>query len=197
MKLADTSYAAGLHSRIPHLRLCAALLLCLVLYGCTPFAGPVSTPTPGARPIPAGQAILGGTEAAFTRQYGPPSIQDVYHFVSPTEGVVTIALGMRRIFSGQLTGQLRVQLIYLRPDREWTPHEAEAVYRAFLPEDSVTLGSTPQGGETRYLYRSASLAATLTQSALLDASGKIEPPGHSRCGADRGCLYAAAIPMPA
>jgi hypothetical protein len=134
-------------------------------------------PTPGTGPVPADKAILGGTEAAFTRQYGPPYVQDVYRFETPTDGVVTITLGTRHIFSGRLSGQLRVQLIYLRSDREWTPQETEAVYRGFLPEDSVALGSTLQGGGTKHLYRSASLAATLLQSALLDASGKNEPPG--------------------
>lgn len=91
--------------------------------------------------------------------------------------MITIILGTRHIFSGQLSGQLRVQLIYLRSDREWTPQETEAIYRGFLPEDSVALGSTPQGGGTEHLYRSASLAATFTQSGVLDASGKDEPPG--------------------
>ena len=173
--------------RIPRLRLCAVLLLCLVIYGCAPFALPVSTPTPSTRPVPADRAILGGTEAAFTRQYGPPTtMQGVYLLVTPTNDVVTIALGTRHIFSGQLTGQLRVQLIYLSSDREWTPHEAEAVYQAFLPEDSVALGSTPQGGGTKYLYHSGSLAATFTQSGLLDASGKDEPPGTFEVLCGRG-----------
>jgi hypothetical protein len=153
------------------------IVITLSMSGCTPFAGLVNMPTPGTGPVPADKAILGGTEEAFTRQYGPPTLQDVYRFGTPANAVVTITLGTRHIFSGQLSGQLRVQLIYLRSDREWTLQEAEAVYRAFLPEDSVALGSTPQGAGTKHLYRSASLAATLTQSALLDASGKNESPG--------------------
>lgn len=190
----DTAHPRGGASRrgairIPHLRLCATQLLCLVslvIYGCAPFAGPVSTPTLAARPVPANRAILGGTEAAFTQQYGPPYVQDLYRFITPTNGVVTIALGMRHIFSGQLTGQLRVQLIYLSSDKEWTPHEAESVYQAFLPDDSVALGSTSQGEGTKYLYRSASLAVTLMQSGLLDTSGKTEPPGTFEVLCGRG-----------
>ena len=175
--------------RIPRLHLCAVVLLCLVISGCAPFALPVSTPTPtlSARTIPADRAILGGTEAAFTRQFGPPTtMQGVYRYVTPTNDVVIIALGMRHIFSGPLAGQVRVQLIYLSPEREWTPDEAEAVYRTFLPEDSVALGSTPQDGGTKYLYRSASLAATFTHSGLLDASGKDEPPGTFEVLCGRG-----------
>lgn len=174
--------------RISRLRLCVALLLCLGIYGCAPFTGPVSALTPGVGPVPADRAILGGTEVAFTQQYGPPSLQDVYRFVTPTNAVITITLGTRHIFSGQLSGQLRVQLIYLRSDRELTPPEAEVVYRGFLPEDSVALGSTPQGGGTKHLYRSASLAATFTQSAVLDASGKDEPPGTFEVLCGRGIL---------
>ena len=150
------------------------VVITLGITSCAPFAG---TPTPGTQPVSGDRAILGGTEAAFSRQYGPPYVQDVYRFETPTDGVITITLGTRHIFSGQLSGQLRVQLIYLRPDREWTPQETETIYRGFLPEDSVALGSTPQGGGTQYLYRSASLAATFTQSGLLDASGKNESPG--------------------
>lgn len=190
----DTAYPRGGAGqrgaiRIPCPRLCAAVLLCLVslvIYGCAPFVGHGSTRTPGAMPVPADRAILGGTEAAFTRQYGPPYVQDLYRFVTPNAGTVTIALGMRHIFSGQLTGQLRVQLIYLSSDKEWTPHEAEVVYQAFLPDDSVALGSTPQSGGTKRLYHSVSLAATLMQSGLLDTSGKDEPPGTFEVLCGRG-----------
>lgn len=159
--------------------------MALCMSGCAPFAG---TPTPGTQPVPGGRAILGGTEAAFTRQYGPPYVQGAYRFETPTDGVITIILGTRHIFSGQLSGQLRVQLIYLRSDREWTPPEAEVVYRGFLPEDSVALRSAPQGGGTQYLYRSASLAATFTQSGLLNASGKNESPGTLEVLCGRGIL---------
>jgi hypothetical protein len=159
--------------------------MCMVIYGCAPFARPVSTSTQGTRPVPADQAILGGTEEAFTRQYGPPSIQGVYRFVTPTDDMVTIGLGTRHIYSGQLSGQLRVQVIYLRPDRECTPHEAEAT---FLPADSLDLGSIPQDGGTKYLYRSASLADTLMQSALLDTSGKNESPGTFEVLCGRGIV---------
>jgi len=168
------------------------IVITLSVSACAPFTGLVKTSTPGIGPVPADRAILGGTEAAFTRQYGPPYVQDLYRFVTPTDGTVTIALGMRHIFTGQLSGQLRVQLIYLRSDTEWTPQEREAVYRAFLPEDSVALGNTPQGEGTKYLYRSASLAVTLTQSALLDASGKNEPPGTFEVLCGRGILVSGS-----
>lgn len=185
-----------MRSRIPGPLLSAMLALTIVIglcmSGCAPFTGFAKTSTADIGPVPADRAILGGTEAAFTRQYGPPYVQDLYRFVTPTDGTVTIALGMRHIFSGQLSGQLRVQLIYLSSDREWTPQETEAVYRAFLPEDSVALGSTPQSGGTKYLYRSASLAATLTQSGLLDASGKNESPGTFEVLCGHGILVSSS-----
>jgi hypothetical protein len=167
----------------------AVLLLCLMVSGCAPFAVPASTPTTGAKPVPADGAILGGTEAAFTQKYGPPSAQGgvyVYRSGTPTGVVVRITLGVQRLLFGPLRGQSRVRLVYARPDGEWTPQEAETAYRAFLPQDSAALRSTPQGGGARYLYRSASLAATFTQSALLDASGKGEPPGTFEVLCGRG-----------
>jgi hypothetical protein len=70
-------YSACLRGANRILRLSAVLLLFSVPGGLwlPAIAGPVNTLTPGARPVPADQAIWGETKSAFTQQYGPPYIQ--------------------------------------------------------------------------------------------------------------------------
>jgi hypothetical protein len=178
VKLADTSYAAGLHSRVPRLCLCAALLLCLVIYGCAPFPG--NTNSPGAATpnmVNANLPVLGGSREAFTQKYGQPILlHDIFTFTAASGDRIFLALGTLQNFA---TGSVRVRTIILEPSDNmmWDTATAQALYEVFLPPDAHFTHDGAGANGTYRFYTSALLANTFPAQAFVDSAGMRLPPG--------------------
>jgi hypothetical protein len=104
-------------------------------------------------------------------------MEGVYQTTTPSGVRVTLVVGVQPIRSGQLEGQARARLIYVALHNGWTQQDADGAYQLYLPGESVAMGTAPQDGGMRYLYRSALLGATFVRSGILDSAGNAEPPG--------------------
>jgi hypothetical protein len=132
-------------------------------------------------PVNANLAVLGGSQAAFTHNYGQPFAQYLYDYTAPHGDRVLLTLGT---LHNLVTGSIRVRMIILQPadNKMWDTTTAQTLYEAFFPPDArfAHEGASATGASGIGIYRfytSALLANTFPAYAFVDTAGKRLPPG--------------------
>jgi hypothetical protein len=143
---------------------------------------PALTATPTRAVHPVAGARLGGTEEAFAKAFGAPTVWQGFHYyyttLKPLGIPITIVIpassptgmdGHRRV--GTLT-------VGLSPLGAWSATLAAQLYTPYLPPDAqhVLDFSDPHVGLT-HVYRSADLAVTFPAADFRDGNGNTLPPG--------------------
>jgi hypothetical protein len=126
--------------------------------------------------VSADLAVLGGSQEAFTHEFGQPFAGFIYDFTTATGDRIVLTLGTLHNLT---TDSIRVRTIILEPGDNvmWDTATAQTLYEAFLPPDAhFAHNGAGVKGAYRF-YTSALLANTFPSEAFVDSAGKRLPPG--------------------